>query len=404
MAELAGVLNQMAASTEETIRTLSEDRAQMAATLTAMREGVMVLDTAGTVRLINTAMARMLGSQEADVVGRPYIEVIRHRRLNEFVREALAQTSPSATEITLGTSPERIFQVQTSSLSQRGPVRPPERAPMPPNPALAPAEPDARFSSVTGRSFGAVLVFHDITELRRLEQVRKDFVANVSHELRTPLTAIKGYIEALQDGAKDDTAQRDRFLDIIETHTDRLELIITELLLLSKLESGQIPLKQETVVLPALVDRTVELLRHAIEQKQHTVVVEVPEDLPPVLGDEEQLRQALLNLLDNATKYTPDHGIITISATVDAPMVEITVADTGIGIPSRDLPRIFERFYRVDKGRSRELGGTGLGLSIVKHVVEGHGGTITVESVPGKGSRFRVRLPMASAQTAHAPR
>jgi two-component system phosphate regulon sensor histidine kinase PhoR len=217
----------------------------------------------------------------------------------------------------------------------------------------------------------------------------------VSHELRTPLTAIKGYVEAIQDGGKDKAEELDRFLDIIKAHADRLNLIITDLLLLSKIESGQIPLKQEPVALAALIDRTVGLLRHLVERKKHTVVVNIPSALPPILGDEERLGQVFSNLLDNAIKYTPDGGTITIGATSDDRMVAVSVADTGIGIPPQDLPRIFERFYRVDKARSRELGGTGLGLAIVKHLVEGHGGTVSVESPPGKGTTFCVKLPTA---------
>ncbi|TAL08859.1 MAG: HAMP domain-containing histidine kinase [Nitrospirae bacterium] len=245
----------------------------------------------------------------------------------------------------------------------------------------------------------AVSLEENIRNLHRLEQVRKDFVANVSHELRTPLTAIKGYVEAIQDGGKDKPEELDRFLDIIKAHTERLNLIITDLLLLSKIESGQVPLKQEPVALAGLIDRTVGLLRHLIEQKKHRVVVNIPADLPPILGDEERLGQVFSNLLDNAIKYTPENGTITISAalskTAPPTMIEADVADTGIGIPSKDLPRIFERFYRVDKARSRELGGTGLGLAIVKHLVEGHGGTVSVASLPGQGTRFTVRLPLS---------
>jgi len=368
VADLAGVLNRMAASIEETIQALRDDRAKMAATLTAMQEGVIALAYDGTVRLINPAMERMVGRREREVLGRSYLEVIRQPRLNEFIAEVLAQGVASSTELTLVTGPERTFQVQASPLAQGSDQLP-----------------------------GLVLVFHDITDLRRLEQVRKDFVANVSHELRTPLTAIKGYVEALQDALQDDPAQRSRFLEIIGTHTDRLNLIIADLLLLSKIESGQIPLKREPVSIRALVDHAFGFLGHLIERKQHKVVTAIPPGLPPVLGDGEQLGQVLSNLLDNAIKYTPDHGTITITAEVVQDMVEVRVEDTGIGIPPKDLPRIFERFYRVDKARSRELGGTGLGLAIVKHLVEGHGGSVCVESLPGQGTRFRVRLPMAAA-------
>ncbi|TLY33431.1 MAG: PAS domain-containing protein, partial [Nitrospirae bacterium] len=339
---------------------------------TAMQEGVLVLAPDGTVRLINPAMEGMVGRRDTEVLGRTYLEVIRQPRLNEFITEILKRMTASSTEIVFGTGPERTFQVQASPLVQG-----------------------------TEESPGLVLVFHDITDLRRHEQVRKDFVANVSHELRTPLTTIKGYIEALQDGGVDDREQRARFLETLRKQTDRLNLLITDLLLLAKIESGQVPLKQEPVALAGLIDRTVGLLRPLIDQKQHRVVVKIPAELPPIRGDEERLGQVFSNLLDNAIKYTPEQGTITISAELGkaAPppaMIEVSVVDTGIGIPLQDLPRIFERFYRVDKARSRELGGTGLGLSIVKHLVEGHGGAVIVESLPGRGTKFLVRLPMAT--------
>ena len=212
--------------------------------------------------------------------------------------------------------------------------------------------------------------------------------------------AIKGYVEALRDDPKIELPQRHRFLEIIETHTDRLNLIITDLLLLSKIESGQIPLKQESVELALLINRTLGLLSHQIDRKQHKIVLDIPARLPPVLGDEERLGQVFSNLLDNAVKYTPDKGTLTVTAVPNDTMIEVGIEDTGIGIPPKDLSRIFERFYRVDKARSRELGGTGLGLAIVKHLVEAHGGTVSVQSA-GKGSRFTVRLPVVAHQRDH---
>jgi two-component system phosphate regulon sensor histidine kinase PhoR len=365
LADLAGALNQMAASIEEKIDVLKQDRAKMAATLIGMQEGVMVLTVDGTVRLTNPAMERMLGRPEAQLTGKSYWEVIRQSNLNEFISKALAGDG-QLTEISLGRGSGRIFQVYASSLG-----------------------------ASHDRSAGLVLVFHDITELRRLEQVRKDFVANVSHELRTPITAIKGYVEALRDDPKVDLEQRRRFLEIIETHTDRLNVIITDLLLLSKIESGQIPLQQQPVDLVPLLDRTLGLFSHQIHRKQHKIMLNAGGALPAVVGDEERLGQVFSNLLDNAIKYTPDQGAITITIGEKNGSVDVYIDDTGIGIPEKDLPRIFERFYRVDKARSRELGGTGLGLAIVKHLVEAHGGTVTAES-RGKGTRFTVRLPASS--------
>jgi two-component system phosphate regulon sensor histidine kinase PhoR len=244
-----------------------------------------------------------------------------------------------------------------------------------------------------------------MTELRRLEKIRKDFVANVSHELRTPLTSIKGYVEALLDGAKDDPAASVKFLEIILKQSDRLNLIIEDLLELSKIESGGISLKEEPLELRSVIDRTLSIITPIAEKNHHRLVTAVDPSLPPVAGDEGRLVQVLTNLLDNAVKYTPAGGTITVGAklapllgNVDPPVgtIELSVADTGIGIPEEDRPRVFERFYRVDKARSRELGGTGLGLAIVKHIVEGHGGQVWVEANHPQGSRFVVRLPIGT--------
>jgi len=242
----------------------------------------------------------------------------------------------------------------------------------------------------------------DITALRRLEQVRRDFVANVSHELRTPLTSIKGYVEALLDGAKDNPEEATRFLQIILNQSDRLNLILEDLLQLSQIESGLVRFKRDPVRLSALVERTLPLIKPMVDKKRQSLTVAVSQNLPPVLGDEDRLVQVLTNLLDNAVKYTPEGGAIHIAGRIagrpaDSPaQVELSVADTGMGIPDADRPRVFERFYRVDKARSREMGGTGLGLSIVRHIVEGHAGRVWVEGHQPTGSRFVIHLPAAS--------
>jgi two-component system phosphate regulon sensor histidine kinase PhoR len=236
-------------------------------------------------------------------------------------------------------------------------------------------------------------------------------VANVSHELRTPLTSIRGYVEALLDGAKDDREASTQFLNIIGTQSERLNLILDDLLQLSQIESGQVMFKREPVDIAAIVERSAATIRPLAEKKQHRLVISNAAQIPWVLGDEDRLVQVLTNLLDNAVKYTPDGGTISVTTqsgpgpkgpSQESSIVEITVADTGIGIPEADRPRVFERFYRVDKARSRELGGTGLGLAIVKHIVEQHGGQVWVEGHTPSGSRFIVRLPAASA-TSPAP-
>lgn len=372
---LASTLNHMADQLHAKIDELSEDRAQLLAVLTSMVEGVMVLDRRGHVLQMNPALERMFGISRVEARGRSCAELFRHQQLNDLVTVMLRSRTHHQDEIVLPLN-GRCLQVEAS-------------------PAGGERENEA----------SVVLVFHDMTELRRLEKIRKDFVANVSHELRTPLTSIKGYVEALLDGAKDDPAASVKFLEIILKQSDRLNLIIEDLLELSKIESGSVSFKEEPLELRSILDRTLSTIKPIAEKNRHRLVTAVDPSLPPVAGDEGRLVQVLTNLLDNAVKYTPTGGTITVGAKLipsvgsDEPApcaIELSVADTGIGIPEADRPRVFERFYRVDKARSRELGGTGLGLAIVKHIVEGHGGQVWVEANHPQGSRFVVRLPLST--------
>ncbi len=378
---LATTLNDMASQLHAKIDELSEDRAQLLAVLTSMVEGVMVLDYRGHVLQINPALERMFGISRVEARGRPCAELFRHQQLNDLVTTILRSPAPYEDEIVLPLT-GRCLQIEAS-------------------PAGGERESEACI----------VLVFHDITELRRLEKIRKDFVANVSHELRTPLTSIKGYVEALLDGAKDDPIASAKFLEIILKQSDRLNLIIEDLLELSKIESGRVSLKEEPLELRSVVDRTLSMIKPIADKKRHRLVTSVDPSLPPVAGDDGRLVQVLTNLLDNAIKYTPEGGTITVGAALApsignaeplARAIELTVTDTGIGIPEEDRPRVFERFYRVDKARSRELGGTGLGLAIVKHIVEGHGGQVWVEANHPQGSRFVVRLPVSGGKRVSA--
>jgi two-component system phosphate regulon sensor histidine kinase PhoR len=369
---LAKTLNHMTDELEAKIKEVSEDRAQLLAMLTAMIEGIMVLDYRGVILQVNPAFERMFGLGRGDWRGRPYGEVIRHESLSELASRVLQTRTGEGNEIILFPS-GRCLRVEASMAGGR-------------------LENEAC----------VVLVFHDITELRRLEKIRKDFVANVSHELRTPLTSIKGYVEALIDGGKDDPDTAGQFLDIILRQSNRLNLILDDLLQLSQIESGQVLFRKDAVDLRSVLERTVAFIKPLADKKQHTVAVTLPDQVPPVVGDEDRLVQVFINLFENAVKYTPDGGAITVelrrpsshrkSDLTDA--VEVLVSDSGIGIPETDRPRVFERFYRVDKARSRELGGTGLGLAIVKHIVEGHGGLVWVEGNDPRGSRFIVRLPV----------
>lgn len=370
---LADTLNQMTDELRARIEELSEDRSQLLAMLTSMVEGVLILDPRGRVLQINPALERMFKVTRSEARGRPAIDVFPHPQLNRLVSTVLATRTGQEDEIVLIPT-GRCLQIEAS---------------------IAGGEQDNEAC--------IVLVFHDITELRRLEKIRKDFVANVSHELRTPLTSIKGYVEALLDGGKDDPATSSQFLDIILKQSDRLNLILEDLLQLSKIESGQTFFKREPLHLGTLIERTVATLKPLAEKKGHRLVTQIAPNLPLIDGDEDRLVQVLTNLIDNAVKYTPEKGQITVEAQPVAAqpgntagertMVDLAVTDSGIGVPEQDRPRVFERFYRVDKARSRELGGTGLGLAIVKHIVEGHGGQVWVEANRPTGSRFVVRLP-----------
>jgi two-component system phosphate regulon sensor histidine kinase PhoR len=245
-------------------------------------------------------------------------------------------------------------------------------------------------------SGGVVAVLHDITRLKELENIRKDFVANVSHELRTPLTSIRGFAETLLDGALEDSNNNRRFVEIIKSHALRLSDLTMDLLTLATLESESFQLKPEAIDVPALVHEVLESFRPLGHTKRQELEAVIEPGLPPIKADRDRIRQVLINLLDNAVKFTPEEGRISVEVCLNAEGtgVELHVKDRGIGIPSSDLPRIFERFYRVDKARSREQGGTGLGLAIVKHIVEAHRGHVSVKSTLGQGSDFCVTLPL----------
>jgi two-component system phosphate regulon sensor histidine kinase PhoR len=373
---LAGTINHMTDQLEAKIQEVSEDRAQLLAMLSAMIEGIMVLDYRGVILQVNPAFERMFALGRTEWRGRRSAEIIRHEELAELVSRVLTTRTGEGKEILLFPS-ARSLRVEASMAGGR-------------------KENEAC----------AVLVFHDITELRRLEKIRKDFVANVSHELRTPLTSIKGYVEALIDGGKDDPETAAQFLDIILRQSNRLNLILDDLLQLSQIESGQVLLRKDPVDLRAVIERTLAYIKPLADKRRHAITVTLPDHVALVTGDEDRLLQVFINLLENAVKYTPDGGAITVvlhrSPDGEKPDIgealEIRVSDSGIGIPEGDRPRVFERFYRVDKARSRELGGTGLGLAIVKHIVEGHGGLVWVEGNEPRGSRFIVKLPVGRSR------
>jgi len=298
------------------------------------------------------------------------VEVIRQPGLLEVIRQVLAGRESVHSEVVMGTVRPQSFGVTAA-------------------PVLALDATEGR-----GKTTGAVLVLHDISELRRLERVRRDFVANVSHEFKTPLTAIQGFAETLLAGALEDRQNRQRFLEIIRDHARRLARLTDDLLELSLIEAGKLELEIQPVVAAELTGSCVETTRFRAQQKQQTLQVECPAGLPAARGDRSRLAEVLQNLLDNAVQYTPAGGRIIVRARASEGAVVISVSDTGIGVPRAEQERIFERFYRVDAARSREAGGTGLGLAIARHIVEAHGGRIWVESTVGQGSDFHFSIPV----------
>jgi two-component system phosphate regulon sensor histidine kinase PhoR len=367
IAELGRTLNLMAERLSEKIQDLEGERTKVAAILDSMVEGVIAIDQRGRILLMNHAARWIFDLGREQVEGRPLLAIIRHKAVLDLVVGGPQAATDAARrrEIELGPPVDRILDAHASAM------------------ALAPS----------GR--GTLLVLHDVTELRRLERVRTEFVANVSHELRTPLTSIRGYLETLLDGALEEPANARRFLDIAHTHAERLSRLVDDLLQLSDIETGKLVLKPAPLVLHDVAADVVAFFEKQATQKNLTLRNRVPLDLR-TQADWDRLTQILVNLVDNAVKYTPERGQITLGASSGAKgLVNVWVADTGIGIPSTDLPRITERFYRVDKARSRELGGTGLGLAIVKHLVQAHGGELWLESELGKGTTVYFSLPRA---------
>lgn len=373
LAALVRSLNDAAANLAATIGALIEEKNRTAAILRSMVEGVAVVDAGGHLAFCNEAFAEVVERKPAETQGRPMVEVIRQPEILERVRRALDGEEGLRGEMEVGGARPRIFLVSVSPVSASAPED-----------AARPARP-----------LGAVAVFHEITELRRLEQVRKDFVANVSHELKTPLTSIQGFAETLLAGALEDPVNARRFVEIIRSHALRLSRITDDLLKLSRIEAGKLEPEFLPVSLAELVSSAVEAVRTRAGENRLSLSIACPPDLPAVRGDANLLREVLQNLLDNAIQYTPPGGSIEVGAARDGPFARVTVADTGIGVPEAAQTRIFERFYRVDAARSRELGSTGLGLAIVKHIVEAQGGRVGVESAVGQGSRFFFTIPLA---------
>jgi len=347
---------------------LKNERDRLEAILAAMVEGVIVIDRLGTILRANERVLETFGLvADENLAGRRLWDLSRDLEFNAVVRQALASGKPTFREVELRGAIQRFLRITV------GP---------------------------TADGSAWVLVFHDVTETKHLERVRTDFVANVSHELKTPLTAIKGFAETLVSSGFEDGQRAAHFVAIIDRQAERLSRLIDDLLILSDLELGKSPMRVRAVSLQSAVHEVAELLSEPARRGQVAVRIDVAPELA-VACDPDRLAQVISNLLDNAIKYTPAGGSVSVAArpVADEGVVELTVADTGAGIPAEDLPRVTERFYRVDKARSREFGGTGLGLSIVKHIVQAHGGRLAIESRVGAGTTVRVTLPLAPAAT-----
>jgi len=365
---LGRALNGLAARLREKVRDLEEEQAKARAILESMVEGVVAVDGHDHIVVMNEGARTIFALGAARAEGKSFLEVIRNVDLYRIFRESRVGTPAAVVgrQLRLSTPVERVLEVHAAPLR------------------------------LAGDEVGAVMVLHDVTELRRLEQVRTEFVANVSHELRTPLTAIHGYLETLLGGALEEPEHARKFLEIAFRHTERLGRLVSDLTDLSNIELGKVSLRLEATPLDEVVDSVLTMIRPRAAGGEVALSVDLPADLPPVRADRDRLAQILINLVDNGVKYTPAGGRVAVSARRVGPaLVEVGVTDTGVGIPPADLPRVTERFYRVDRARSRELGGTGLGLAIVKHLVLAHGGELAIESQPGRGTVVRFSLPAA---------
>ena len=359
LGEVARVLDGSVQELGRRLDELSRDRARLDAILFGMVEGVLVVDAAGRVQLANRAAQSML-RMDTSSIGRPYVEVIRHPDIAAQLGTALRGQEVDSREIALTRDPGRTFVARAAPVSRGG-------------------------------GGGAVLVLHEITDLRRADQIRRDFVANVSHELRTPLTAIRGYVEALLDDRSDSEDAR-KFLEIIARHSERMERLVSDLLRLARLDARQEALDLASCDLQQLFNTVIADVAQTAEAKHQQITTAVDEAGSRVTADPAKLHDVLRNLVENAVHYSPDNAAIRLEAMHHNGVVRISVSDSGPGIPPEDLSRVFERFYRVDKSRARP-GGTGLGLAIVKHLVELHGGQAVAENPPDGGARFVITLP-----------
>ena len=364
--QLSKNINDMVAELQEKIRVANEEKWKLRAAFASMAEGVMVLDSQNRIEGLNKGMAEMIGREYADIVAKTPIEAFRNIALQDALNRFRQAGEIVLEEITLGDENPMILDVNISAVK-----------------------------SLPGQDPKTMIVFHDVTRLKKLEQVRADFVANVTHEIKTPLTAIIGFVETLQQGAIDDRAKAQKFLLTIHENAQRLNRLVDDLLTLSSIELGETKLHLEGLALDDVFETALTLISPRAALKNVRIQRDVQPGLPMVRADRDRLVQILVNVLDNAVKFTPEGGQVTITATAEETgNVIVRIADTGIGISKSELPRLGERFYRIDKTRSREMGGTGLGLSIVKHLMKAHEGSMEIESTLGHGTIVSLHFPV----------
>jgi two-component system phosphate regulon sensor histidine kinase PhoR len=364
--QLSKNINDMVAELQEKIRVANEEKWKLRAAFASMAEGVMVLDSQNRIEGLNKGMAEIIGREYDDIVGKTPMEAFRNIALQDALNRFRQAGEIVLEEITLGDENPMILDVNISAVK-----------------------------SLPGQDPKTMIVFHNVTRLKKLEQVRADFVANVTHEIKTPLTAIIGFVETLQQGAIDDKAKAQKFLLTIHENAQRLNRLVDDLLTLSSIELGESKLHLEGLALEDVFETALTLISPRAALKNVGIQRDVQPGLPSVRADRDRLVQILVNVLDNAVKFTPERGSVSITASPEVQGgVVIKITDTGIGISKSELPRLGERFYRIDKTRFREMGGTGLGLSIVKHLMKAHEGSIEIESTLGKGTTVSLHFPV----------
>jgi two-component system, OmpR family, phosphate regulon sensor histidine kinase PhoR len=363
--DLARTLNLMFSQLKDKIEEMNKEKNKISAILGSMSEGVIACDNNSRILLMNQTIEQMFSVKPDDYQGKMFLEVIRNNDLHDILTRVISGGRLIRKEISILLPVEKTFLIHA-------------------NPLL-----------YSQKVVGAVMVLHDITEIKRLENMRKEFVSNVSHELRTPLTSIRGFIETMLGGALEDRNNNRRFLNIIDSQAQRLGKLIDDILEISKMESEEPKLNIKPLDIQELIQEVMISFKPQLDKAKIKLSAQIKDTLPQVYADRDKIKQVLINLIDNAIKFNRENGSIKIGAETTDRVLKVNIADTGLGIPDKDISRIFERFYRVDKARSRELGGTGLGLAIVKHIIEAHHGKVGVESIEGQGSTFWFTLPSA---------